>query len=72
MPPDRREFLKNASIASAAVVAGSYGSSAASAQGTTGNLIKMVQTPVLDIAYEEHGDSEAVTIILLHGHSRAT
>ena len=29
--------------------------------------IKFVETPVLRIGYEEHGDSEAFLIILLHG-----
>ncbi len=67
MPPNRREFIKNVSITGAALVASRYSGTAAGATGTTGNLIKMVQTPVLDIGYEEHGDSEAVPIILLHG-----
>jgi len=67
MPPVRREFLKHAGVIGVAVMASPYSGYAVGAQGTTGNLIKMVQTPVLNIGYEEHGDSEGVAVILLHG-----
>ena len=66
MTRSRREFLKSASVMGLAAVAGGPG---AGARGQTpaGGTIRMVETPVLDIAYEEHGDAGGVPIILLHG-----
>lgn len=67
MPPSRRDFLKNAGIAGTAALAGHLGGNAAFAQAANAAQIKMVQTPVLDIAYEEHGNNGTTPIILLHG-----
>ena len=67
MAPSRRGFLKSASIAGVAAVAGSSRAARASAQTRAGQGIRMVQTPVLDIGYEEHGDSGGFPILLLHG-----
>ena len=68
MAPSRREFLKSASVAGVAAVAGSpAGVRRSQAQTGTEHTVRMVQTGVLDIGYEEHGDGEGFPIILLHG-----
>ena len=64
----RREFLKSAGSAGAAVVAGSSARVYSSAgQVPTGQELRMVQTPILDIGYEEWGGGRDFPIILLHG-----
>jgi pimeloyl-ACP methyl ester carboxylesterase len=66
MPPTRRQFLSSTGTASlAAVLTGAAGR--AVAQAATGSSPRMVQTEVLDIAYEEHGSANGTPIILLHG-----
>ena len=68
MTPSRREFLKSASVASIAALAGSpVGVRSAEAQTGDGPRVRVVETPILNIGYEEHGDSEGFPIILLHG-----
>ena len=67
MSPNRRNFLKSVGIAGASVVASNYSNTVARAQSSTAVPIKMARTPVLDIGYEEHGDSAATAVILLHG-----
>ena len=68
MAPTRRDFLKSASVAGAAAVAGSAAVTApARAQTRAGQNVRMVQTAVLDIGYEEHGDGGGFPIMLLHG-----
>ena len=67
MAPSRRAFLKSASVAGVAAVAGSRRAPRARAQTRAGQDVRMVQTPVLDIGYEEHGDSGGFPIVLLHG-----
>ena len=68
MKPSRRQFLKSASVASIAALAGSpVGARSSEAQSGAGPRVRMVETPILDIGYEEHGDSEGFPIILLHG-----
>ncbi len=69
MTSNRREFLKSASgVASIAALAGSpVGVRSSEAQTGDGPRVRMVETPILNIGYEEHGDSEGFPIILLHG-----
>ena len=67
MAPSRREFLKSASGAGVAAVAGSPGAPRPRAQTRAGQDVRLVQTPVLDIGYEEHGDRGGFPILLLHG-----
>ena len=66
MTQSRREFLKRASVVGVAAVVGGRGTGAR-AQIPVGGLVRMVQTPVLDIGYEAHGDAGGFPIILLHG-----
>ncbi|MED5198240.1 MAG: alpha/beta hydrolase [Gemmatimonadota bacterium] len=74
MDPSRREFLKSAGVMGAVAAAG--GSSAegdslaldsALAKTATSQAVRIVQTDVLDIGYEETGPSAGFPIILLHG-----
>ncbi|MDP6580533.1 MAG: alpha/beta hydrolase [Vicinamibacterales bacterium] len=67
MAPSRRDFLKSASVAGVAAVAGSAGVARPRAVRQDGQDIRMVQTPVLDIGYEEHGDGGGFPVVLLHG-----
>ena len=69
MAQSRRDFLKTAGVVSgAAAVAGSpTGVRGMRAQTPVDQDVHMVQTAVLDIGYEEHGDSGGFPIILLHG-----
>ena len=65
----RREFLKSAGVVGAAAVVantarnGNAGAQAAAAQAG----VRTVRTSVLEIGYEESGDSGGFPIILLHG-----
>ena len=69
MTPSRRDFLKSAGVVGAAAVAanaapgGTARAQAASAQ----DGVRTVRTSVLEIGYEESGDSAGFPIILLHG-----
>lgn len=68
MGPTRREFLKTTGAVSAAAMAGGVaGKRHTQAQSSTSAGVRMVQTPVLDIGYEEHGPGSGFPIILLHG-----
>jgi pimeloyl-ACP methyl ester carboxylesterase len=65
MTPTRRQFLQSTGAVSlATALAGAAGRSPA--QTTTPNP-RTVQTDVLEIAYEEHGDPAGTAMILLHG-----
>ena len=64
MAPNRREFLKTAGVMSAAAV--SMNTSHARPQRND-QAVKTIQTPTLEIAFEEHGDLEGFPVILLHG-----
>ena len=71
MAQSRRWFLKTASAVGAAAVAGGSATGASgrarpSASQPAGS-VRMVQTPVLDVGYEEHGASGGFPIMLLHG-----
>ncbi|HEY7673045.1 MAG TPA: alpha/beta hydrolase, partial [Gammaproteobacteria bacterium] len=66
MSSTRRDALKSAGAASIALAAaGPMGR--ALAQVGAGSSTRSVQTPVLDIGYEEHGSPDGTAIILLHG-----
>ncbi len=66
MPPTRRQFLSSTGAAGlATALAAAAGQSFA--QTATGSNPRMVQTDVLDIGYEEHGNSRGTALILLHG-----
>ena len=74
MTQTRRDFLKHAGAAGvaaagvAATAPGSAGGTArAAAQAGAGPAVRAVRTAVLEIGYEEHGDSGGFPIILLHG-----
>ncbi|HJN42880.1 MAG: alpha/beta hydrolase [Vicinamibacterales bacterium] len=67
MAPSRRDFLKSASVAGVAAVAGGAGVVRPRAERQGGQDIRMVETPVLDIGYEEHGNSGGFPVVLLHG-----
>ena len=66
MSSSRREFLKAASVAGMAV-ASSINAKPALAQAPSGAQLRALETSVLTIGYEEHGDSAGFPIILLHG-----
>ena len=81
MTQTRRDFLKQAGAAGAAAAGvtavtsgsagetrgGSAGEILAAAQPAQGAAARTVRTAVLEIGYEEHGDSGGFPIILLHG-----
>src|SRR5690606_7989294 len=67
MPPTRRDLLKSAGAATVAAAAtGAVVRSMAQVMPDTA-AARSVQTPVLDIGYEEHGDPDGAAAILLHG-----
>ena len=66
MPPTRRDFLKTTGAAGlATALAGA--ASRSMAQTATDSQPRTVQTDVLDIAYEAHGNPAGTAVILLHG-----
>ena len=68
MDPSRREFLKSAGVMGAVAAAGgSLALDSALAKTATSQAVRIVQTDVLDIGYEETGPSAGFPIILLHG-----
>ena len=68
MAQSRRDFLKSAGVVGAAAVAGrSAVVGSARAQTRAPQNLRMISTSVLDIGYEEGGDSAGFPIILLHG-----
>ncbi len=80
MSQTRRDFLKHAGAAgvaaagaatvtggSAAETRGGAAETRTAAQPAAGSTVRMVSTAVLDIGYEEHGDSGGFPIVLLHG-----
>ena len=65
MPPTRRQFLQSTGAAGLATLAAQAGRSLA--QTAAAANPRTVQTDVLDIGYEEHGNPTGTAIILLHG-----
>ena len=66
MPQSRRDFLKSTAAASL-VSATASAMTRSQAQSAAGPSPRSVQTPVLEIGYEEHGPPNGAAIILLHG-----
>jgi pimeloyl-ACP methyl ester carboxylesterase len=66
MTSTRRDVLKTAATATLATAAAG-GLARSMAQLAPGGSVRSVQTPVLDIGYEEHGAPDGTAIILLHG-----
>jgi pimeloyl-ACP methyl ester carboxylesterase len=62
----RRTFLKALGIAAGTAATGAANARETRAQTTT-TRERSVETPVLNIGYEEGGDSQAFPVILLHG-----
>jgi pimeloyl-ACP methyl ester carboxylesterase len=58
----RRTFLQSAIATGAAV-----GARRMKAQGGTASVAKSIDTPILNIAYEESGNPQGFPIVLLHG-----
>jgi pimeloyl-ACP methyl ester carboxylesterase len=67
MVEDRRRFLKLTGIAGTELLVGLAGVRRVWAQAARTPATSFIETPVLTIAYEGHGDPQAVPIILLHG-----
>ena len=68
MVQSRREFLKSAGVAGAVAAAGrSAAARGSSAQPRVGGDVRMVETALLDIGYEESGDCAGFPVMLLHG-----
>jgi pimeloyl-ACP methyl ester carboxylesterase len=65
MPRSRRDFLKMGIAAGA--MTRTIANGRARAQGSAAPLPRSVQTPVLNIGFEESGDPRGFPIILLHG-----
>ncbi len=62
MLPDRRRFLQRIGCTGAAVVL-----TRRAAQAQTATPTRSIETPVLQIAYEESGNSQGFPVLLLHG-----
>lgn len=67
MSQSRRDFLKSAGAVGAAAMAGRTASVEGARLTQVSPPVRMVQTPVLEIGYEEHGPSDGFPILLLHG-----
>ena len=68
MDQSRRTFVKTTGLMGAAALAGGPGASYAWAQTSASQqAVKMVQTPWLNIGYEDIGNPSAFPVILLHG-----
>mgnify|MGYP006155963797 CR=1 FL=1 len=67
MSQSRRDFLRTAGVASAAALTGNRETVGAENLSQAPDNVQVVQTPVLDIGYEEHGSGDGFPIVLLHG-----
>ena len=67
MGPTRRNFLKGVGAAGVAAVSGTTGIETLRAQPQPDDPVRRVETDVLEIGYEEHGEATGFPIILLHG-----
>ena len=69
MAQNRREFLKSASVVGAVAASRWLPRRlvAARVQPRAAQNVRMIRTAVLDIGYEEAGNSAGFPIILLHG-----
>ena len=67
MSQSRRDFLKSAGVVGAVAMGGPPVELGAGARIQGSPTLRRVQTPVLDVGYEEHGPSAGFPILLLHG-----
>lgn len=68
MVQSRREFIKSTGLGSIAVLAGGPSGVRYSWDQTRGSQeVLFAQTPVLNIGYEDNGNSQGFPVILLHG-----
>lgn len=67
MSQSRRDFLKSAGVVGAVAMGGPPLELGAGARVQGSATLRRVQTPVLEIGYEEHGPSAGFPILLLHG-----
>ncbi len=67
MSQSRRDFLKSAGVVGAVAMGGPPLELGAGARVQGSATPRRVQTPVLEIGYEEHGPSAGFPILLLHG-----
>ncbi len=67
MSQSRRDFLKRAGVVGAVAMAGRPAAEGAGRRLQAPSVVRMIQTPVLEIGYEEHGPSGGFPVILLHG-----
>ena len=67
MSQSRRDFLKSAGVVGAVAMGGPPLGLGAGARVQGSATPRRVQTPVLEIGYEEHGPSAGFPILLLHG-----
>ncbi|HCE03586.1 MAG TPA: hypothetical protein DEQ98_10130, partial [Acidobacteria bacterium] len=67
MSQSRRDFLKSAGVVGAVAMGGPPLELGAGARVQGSATSRRVQTPVLEIGYEEHGPSAGFPILLLHG-----
>ena len=67
MPPTRRDVLESTLAAGLAAAAAGTATRALAQARAGSTAVRTVQTPVLDIGYEEHGPVDGTALILLHG-----
>ncbi len=67
MSQSRRDFLKSAGVVGAVAMGAPPVELGAGARIQGSPTLRRVQTPVLDVGYEEHGPSAGFPILLLHG-----
>lgn len=67
MSQSRRAFLKHAGAMGAAAMVGRAATSEAAGMAQVTPQVRMVETPVLSIGYEEYGPAAGFPIVLLHG-----
>jgi pimeloyl-ACP methyl ester carboxylesterase len=67
MTYSRRTFLQAAGLGITALAGGVSGVHKVWAQAGANPAARLIQTPVLTIAYEDNGDSQGFPVILLHG-----
>jgi pimeloyl-ACP methyl ester carboxylesterase len=64
---NRRTFIKQGGLASTALLSRAFRVGRASIEGQADPVARFIETPVLNIGYEENGDRAGFPIVLLHG-----
>ena len=67
MDQTRRAFVKTTGLVGAAALTGGPGAGLAWAEESSPQAIKTIQTPYLNVAYEELGSATGFPVLLLHG-----